>query len=191
MAEVVLITGSNMGDRNGMLRNAECLLEMTVGKILKRSSVTESGPWGNVEGGEDGKEAGAFLNQVLVLETTLTPERLLIAVNDIEKKLGRIRGGGARPVETGCGTGFAGEAGNPRDGEGYARKTYESRFIDIDILFYGDAIVDTPELKIPHPLITERGFVLNPLAETVPEYVHPVFGKTVGHLFEEYNEKEA
>ena len=61
-------------------------------------------------------------------------------------------------------------------------KPDEPRPIDIDILFYGDQIIKTPELVIPHPRLTERAFVLVPLAEIAPELVHPVNGKTIEEL---------
>lgn len=64
-------------------------------------------------------------------------------------------------------------------------KTYRSRPIDIDILFYGDRIIDTPELTVPHPFIGHREFVLRPLAEIMPGFVHPVLGKTVIRMLEE------
>lgn len=88
-----------------------------------------------------------FLNAVVLVETNLLPLRLLAITQQIEKLLGRT-------VKS---SGF-----------------YSDRVIDIDILLYDDRVVDLPELKIPHPLITERDFVLYPLLEIAPTLVHPV-----------------
>lgn len=93
-----------------------------------------------------------FLNMVCEAYTRLEPTQLLALAKGIETKLGR--------------TG----------------KSSESRPIDIDILFYGDQVIDTPELVIPHPRLHQRAFVLIPLAEIAPELVHPVMGKTVMEL---------
>jgi 2-amino-4-hydroxy-6-hydroxymethyldihydropteridine diphosphokinase len=68
---------------------------------------------------------------------------------------------------------------------------YSSRIIDIDILFYEDIIIDRHNLKIPHPHLHERRFVLEPLAEISPDYVHPVFKKTVSSLLELCNDTGA
>ncbi len=62
------------------------------------------------------------------------------------------------------------------------RKSNAPRPIDIDILFYGDQVIETPDLIIPHPRLTERAFVLIPLAEIAPDLVHPVSGKTIMEL---------
>jgi 2-amino-4-hydroxy-6-hydroxymethyldihydropteridine diphosphokinase len=98
----------------------------------------------------------AFLNQVLEIETRLLPEALLKAVLQIEKDLGRKR-----------------------------ELKYGPRTIDIDVLFYNDEVVNQEGLKIPHPQLQNRRFVLVPLNEIAASKIHPVFKKNVSQLLAE------
>ena len=102
-----------------------------------------------------------FLNLVCQVYTRLTPAELLALAKGIELKLGRARG-----------------------------KSNFPRPIDIDILFYGDQVIETAELVIPHPRLVERAFVLIPLAEIAPDLVHPVSGKTVRELLQGITETQ-
>lgn len=94
-----------------------------------------------------------FLNQVIVVSTNKPSTDCLQIILKIETKLGRIRA-----------------------------EKWGERIIDIDILFYNDEIIKTPNLTVPHPLIQDRNFILTPLSEVVGQLVHPVVNKTVETL---------
>jgi 2-amino-4-hydroxy-6-hydroxymethyldihydropteridine diphosphokinase len=151
---VYLSLGSNVGDREAHLRDAIAWLE-TKGRIAAVSSFYETAP-------VEFTDQAWFLNCAVALETSETPERLIVAILDFEQQMGRKR--------------------LPRKGP---------RTIDVDILLFlfadaitGDTILDSPALTVPHPAMQERRFVLEPLAEIAPAVRHPVLKKTIRELLD-------
>ncbi len=98
-----------------------------------------------------------FLNMVIVIRTSLEPARLIQLFRSIEGRLGRKKSGGGK---------------------------YESRIIDLDILFWDDRVISLPGLEVPHPKLHTRRFVLEPLQEVAPEAIHPVTGLTVAEMLQ-------
>jgi deoxyguanosine kinase len=163
-----LSLGSNLGNREEYLSKAKQLIEQKAGKILNCSSIYETEPW-QFEGSEQSAVSSQnfFLNQVISLETQLSPIQLINCLLDIELSLGRKRNSNSNRKLY---------IVNLKS-EGYLPRT-----IDLDILFYNDLILNEPELIIPHPLLHERRFVLLPLSEITPNLIHPVLKKTVNDL---------
>lgn len=108
------------------------------------------------------KDQAAFLNQALLIETQLDASQLMLALLDIEKQLGRIRINPLGP-----------------------------RTIDIDIIYFNEEIIETAIVSIPHPRLAERNFVLMPLVEIAPDYIHPVFHKNNTLLLKECEDSSA
>lgn len=148
MNSVYLILGGNLGNRRKNLVLALGMIRVEIGNILRGSNIYETEPWGL-------KNVKTFYNQVIEINTFLTPLELLEKINSIESSFGRGRNQHIR---------------------------YQSRRMDIDILFYNKEVVNLPELTIPHPRLHERNFVLMPLCELAAELIHPVFDKTIRQL---------
>jgi 2-amino-4-hydroxy-6-hydroxymethyldihydropteridine diphosphokinase len=109
-----------------------------------------------------GFEAEDFLNACLEIQTLLTPENLLTRILEIELNFGRQR----------------------NNDEGY-----QSRTLDIDIIYYEKEVIKTPSLTIPHPKLQERKFILKPLADISPQFYHPIFNKDTRNLLQECKDK--
>lgn len=101
-----------------------------------------------------------FLNAAVCVETELKPLEVLHRTQAIERELGRTHKS--------------------------VNGVYSDRIIDIDLLLYGDVVMQSPELTLPHPLMTEREFVLEPLAEIAGEVVHPVRKQTIDEIYSFY-----
>lgn len=135
--QVYLSLGANLGDRATVIQEAIRLIGERVGEVLRCSSLIETEPWGF-------ESENRFINGVILCETTLTPRQLLKITQKIERELGRKKQ--TSPTRS-------------------LSRLYKDRPIDIDILLYDDLVVDEPDLKIPHPLMHQRDFVMIPLNE--------------------------
>lgn len=144
--KVHLLLGGNLGDRVLMLENAVKLIAEHVGEIIIASKLYETAAWGK-------EDQNAFLNQVLLVESRFSSAEILIKIQHIENKLGRIR-----------------------------FEKWSERLIDIDILFIENEITETSNLIVPHPFIQDRRFTLIPLSEISPDFIHPVFNKSIVDL---------
>lgn len=102
-----------------------------------------------------------FVNGVVSLKTSMEPRELLEFLVSIERKMGRVR-----------------------------EEKWGPRTIDLDILFYGDEILNETDLRVPHPRLHERRFVLVPLKDVAPDLVHPVLGKAVSRVLAELESRE-
>jgi 2-amino-4-hydroxy-6-hydroxymethyldihydropteridine diphosphokinase len=160
VTRVYLSLGSNVGDRLATLKSAVHRLHgVEAIRFLDASPLYDSEPWES-EPGQTASEQRWFLNCVVAIETSLAPRALLAELQTIEAALGRVR-----------------PAGTPE------AQRFAARTLDIDILFYGDEILSAgDDLHVPHLLLAERGFVLQPLADLAPDLEHPVLYRSVREL---------
>ena len=143
MHQIVLHLGSNMGYRNANLQQARHLISEVIGVEIKASAIYETSAWG-LENQRD------FLNQALLVETTLSAQEALESALLIESQLGRER-----------------------------KQKWGERLIDIDLIFFDQLVIRQPRLTLPHPWMQQRRFVLYPLAEIIPQWPHPVLQQSV------------
>ncbi len=140
--ESFIAFGSNLGDKEMAISSAlEYINRSPYMEILATSSIYSSEPWGFTSEND-------FYNGVCLIQTMLSPDGLLEALQRTEKQVGR------------------------------ASKTFEEytdRLIDLDILSYDRLVINTSKLTIPHPQMHVRNFVLQPLAEIAPNWVHPLY----------------
>ncbi len=156
MAIVYLSLGSNIGDRVGYIQQATSLLSANENiNIVATSSFYETEPWAM-------ESDNWFVNAVIQITTTLSPEALLDECQRIEAQLGRNR----------------------------SSQEYTDRTVDIDIIFYDKLILNNERLTIPHKFFHKRAFMLVPMLEIAEDFVHPFFGKTVESLFEAVEDPE-
>ena len=142
-----LCLGSNLSHPRAQLNKARKLLAVEPGtKVLRASSVRKSQPYGK-------SDQPCFWNQVLEIQTSLSPQELLKWLLAMENAMGRVR-----------------------------REKWGPRIIDLDILFYEDLVLQTSELILPHPDLHNRRFALRLLNELAPDLIHPVFKKSVATL---------
>ncbi len=158
MAIVYLSLGSNLGDRVGYIQQATSLLSANPDiSIVATSSFYETEPWHM-------NSNNWFVNAVMQIMTTLTPDELLLECKRIETCLGREHITG--------------------------QERFQDRNIDIDILFYDKRMIKTDQLTIPHPFFHKRAFTLVPMLEIADDFVHPVFNKTVEELYDDLENPE-
>ena len=149
---IYLGLGTNEGNKEENIRGAIEELSHLLGTPTAVATIIETEPWGF-------QSDNSFLNTVVAFNTTLAPEEILKATQEIERRLGRTK----KSID-GC---------------------YSDRPIDIDILLYGNRVIESEHLTIPHPLLHKRLFVLQPLAQIAPQVIHPTLGKSITRLLKE------
>lgn len=160
MAIVYLSLGSNLGDRVGYLQQATSLLS-----AVPDIRIVATSSFYESEPWQMDSE-NWFVNAIVQISTFLTPEELLKECQRIETQLGR----GERHRQVGG--------------------SYTDRTIDIDILFYDNRIINTPDLTIPHRFFHKRAFLMVPMLEIAQDFVHPLFQKTIEKLYDELENPE-
>lgn len=153
----VIALGANLGEREITLQRAVDEIGSRIGHVVTSSRLIETAPL--VLAGEDPTAHPAYLNGVALVESTLAPEEVLDQLLSIEKELGRVRG--------------------------ITDKRWQPRMVDLDLIAADDRVIATPRLTVPHPEMHRRSFVLGPMCEVWPEWVHPVLKRSARALLSE------
>jgi 2-amino-4-hydroxy-6-hydroxymethyldihydropteridine diphosphokinase len=153
MTQLFLSLGGNLGNTREIFEGAYPLIEKKIGKISVYSSIYQTQAWGPIPQAD-------FLNQVLLVNTSLKAESCLAEISEIEREFGRER-----------------------------KERWGPRTLDLDILYYGDKVIAESDLSIPHPRIAERKFILTPLAEIAPTFTDPASRKTIVTLLADCSDK--
>lgn len=151
--QILVGLGANLGDRSRTLELAIAAMRQKIGSVTAQSRLYETEAL--VLPGATGSSP-AFLNAVVVLESELAPEEILLRLQRIEADLGRVRG-----------------------------ERWAARTLDLDLLGAGNVALQSASLTLPHPELAKRDFVLVPLAEAAPYWKHPLLGKTPLELYQE------
>ena len=153
-ASIFISLGSNLGEREKNLLDAIHLItKLPHTNSIHQSKMYVTAAWGKTDQPD-------FINMVIEINSSLSPDELMNSLIHIEEEMGRVR-----------------------------NEHWGPRIIDLDILFYGNEIVNSPKLIIPHPELQNRNFVLVPLHEIASKFIHPVLKKSVAQLVEECPDK--
>ena len=150
----VIALGANLGDRRTTLEHAVQRIDREIGEVLARSRWHETAAL--VLSADRGGRHPPFLNGAILVRTALEPDQLLDRLQAIERRLGRDRAA--------------------------EQKRWQPRIVDLDLIALEERVVDAPRLKVPHPEMHERDFVLEPMLEVWADWRHPLLGRTVPDL---------
>ena len=166
MHEVYLSLGSNLGDREQQLKQAIRFIDERIGEVVRQSSFIETEPWGF-------QSDHRFLNAAICCLTDKTPREVLQLTQQIERDLGKTKAHATRRAPKSSALSPHPSSISPQPSALSPQPSYFNRPIDIDILLYDDWKVSEPDLKIPHPLMHQRDFVMIPLKEIMTEQTNP------------------
>ncbi|MGB0851211.1 MAG: 2-amino-4-hydroxy-6-hydroxymethyldihydropteridine diphosphokinase [Bacteroidia bacterium] len=147
--KLVISLGSNLGNRYAYIRQAITHINRELEGICQVAHFYETPPWGD-------ENQATFINTAASIETSISLEQCLTVLQNIEKRMGRVK-----------------------------TKKWGPRSIDLDILFYGNETIKLNHLEVPHKHLHERSFVLVPLCDILPDFVHPILNRPIADLYSE------